>query len=170
MIEKIEAFFDGLIVYDYILFGTIFSIFILLMALGVILRRKIVLALLLILFSFIVLGVGSVVGYKQMHKFLYKNSTSITSQKKLTFSEAVVVHGILKNSSKFDFESCTITASAHKVSSNPLKSYLFKFKPFNKMSILESDIPKGQEREFKLIMEPFTYSKEYNISIGADCR
>ncbi len=170
MIEKIEAFLDGLIVYDYILFGTLFSVFVLLMALGIILRRKIVLALVLILLSFILLGVGSVVGYTQMHKFLYKNSTSITSQKKLTFSEAVVVHGVVKNISKFDFESCVITACAYKVSSNPLKDYLFKFKPFSKMSILESDIPKGQEREFKLIIEPFTYSKEYNISIGADCR
>ena len=170
MIENLGTFLDSLITYDYILFGTVFTVFLLLVFLGIILRSKTVLALLLILSAFIILIVGSTVGYMQMHKYLYKNTTSVVSQKKLTFTEAVVIHGLLNNTSKFDFKSCKITACAHKVSDNALKNYLYRFKPIRKMSMLEYDIKKGQEREFKLILEPFTYSKEYNISIGADCR
>ncbi|MCW8895632.1 MAG: DUF2393 domain-containing protein [Sulfurimonas sp.] len=170
MTEKITTFLNGLIIYDYILFGTVFTIFLLLIILGIVQRHKIVLALSLILLSFIVLSVGSIVGYIQMHNYLFKNTSSITSQKKLTYSQAVVVHGVVKNTSKFDFQSCKITVSAHKVSENSLKNYLFQFKPLKKMSILEYDILKAQEREFKLILEPFTYTKEYNISVGASCK
>lgn len=170
MTEKITIFLNGLITYDYILFGVIFALFLLLIILGIVQRHKIVLALFLIVSSFIILSVGSIVGYIQMHNYLFKNISSITSQKKLTYSQAVVVYGAVKNTSEFDFKSCKITASAYKITGNALKDYLFKFKPFKKMSILEYDIPKGQEREFKVILEPFTYAKDYNISIGADCR
>ena len=38
------------------------------------------------------------------------------------------------------------------------------------IAIVEKDINKGETREFKLFVEPFTYSKDYNISIGARCR
>jgi hypothetical protein len=37
------------------------------------------------------------------------------------------------------------------------------------MSILEEEIPKGTQREFKIIIEPFTYAGDYNISLEADC-
>ena len=170
MTEKITIFLNGLITYDYILFGTVFTIFLLLIILGIVKRRKTVLAISLILSSFIILTVGSIVGYIQMHNYLFKNTSSISSQKKLTYTKAVVVYGIVNNVSEFDFNSCKITATAYKTSKNSLKNYLFKFKPIKKVSILEYDILKGQEREFKLILEPFTYSKDYNVSIGANCR
>ena len=38
------------------------------------------------------------------------------------------------------------------------------------MSIFEEGIKKGQTREFKIIVEPFTYEKDFNISLGADCK
>ena len=50
------------------------------------------------------------------------------------------------------------------------KDFILKLKPFKKMSILEYDILKGDVREFKIIVEPFTYSKDYNVSIGASCK
>ena len=170
MTEKITIFLNGLITYDYILFGGVFTLFLLLIILGIMQRDKIVLALFLIVSSFIILSVGSIVGYIQMHNYLFKTTSSITSQKKLTYSQAVVVYGVVKNTSELDFKSCKITANAYKVTGNALKDYLFKFKPFKKMSILEHDILKGDEREFKVILEPFTYAKDYNISIGANCR
>jgi len=170
MTNNLTTLIDGLIIYDYILFGSVFAIFLLLTTLGIVLRQKKALAIILILISFIILLLGSTLGYVQMHKFLYKNSVSLVSQKHLTYTKAVVIHGMVKNISKFDFKNCKLTASAYKVSGNFIKDYLFKFNPFKKMSIVENDILKGQEREFKLILEPFTYSKDYNISMGADCR
>ncbi len=170
MKENITNFINNLILYDYILFGAIFVLFILLLVLTILLRHKTFLAVFLLLFAFCLLFIGPVVGYIQMHQFLFKNTTQLMSQKKLNFTQAVVVKGVLSNESKFDFKSCKITASAYKVSGNPVKDLIFPLNPFKKMSILEEDIAQGETRNFKIIVEPFTYSKDYNISIKARCR
>jgi len=167
---KIIAFIENLILYDYILFGGVFVLFILFIILGIILRKKIFLAVLLILLAFAILILGPTLGYQEMHKFLFKNATTITSQKKLEFTQAIVVKGTLKNESKFNFSTCRITTKVHKVSKNEYKNYLYAFKTIQKASILEENIVKGQTINFKLFIEPFTYSKDYNLSIGAKCK
>ena len=105
-----------------------------------------------------------------MHEYLFKNSSTLISQKKLSFTPAIVVKGSVTNESKRDFSSCKITASAYKSSKNIIKKYIYPLKPLKKMSILEENILKGQTREFKIIIEPFTYSKSYHILLKARCR
>lgn len=167
---KINEFIKELIIYDYILFGSLLFLFLILILIGVIFRHKTILAIFLIIFAFFTLIVGSTFGYVEMHKYLFKNETTLISQKKLSFTQAIVVYGTLKNSSKRDFESCKITASAYRVSGNKLKDYIRKFKPIVKMSIIEEDVAIGQEREIKIIISPFVYGGDYNVSLGADCR
>ena len=167
---KITAFIEGLIPYDYALFGSAFLLFVMFIILGLVFRRKIVLSLLFILLAFVTLLVGPTLGYIKMHEYLFKNIVTLTSQKHLQFSEAVVVYGTLTNESKKYFKECKITASAYSVTSNKYKNYLKKLKPFQKMSIFEKDIAVAETREFKIIVEPFRYSRDYNISLGADCR
>ncbi len=170
MKEKLLAFIDGLISYDYILFGVSFILFILFIILALLLRKKLIVALFFILLGFAILVLGPTLGYIQMHKYLFKNSVELLSQKKLNFVQAVVVKGTITNESKFDFGECKITAEVYKVSKNKYKNYLLRLKPFKKMSILEQNLPKGQMREFKIIIEPFRYQKDYNISLGASCK
>ena len=105
-----------------------------------------------------------------MHKYLFKNSVKLISQKRLHFVQAVIVRGSITNESKFDFKTCKISAEVYKVTKNKYKNYLLKLKPFQKMSIVEHDLPKGQTREFRIIIEPFTYKNDYNISLGASCK
>lgn len=170
MKSKMAVFLEGLISYDYILFGSTFLLFILFIILAILLRKRVGLAMLLVTLSFGILIFAPTFGYVKMHEYLFKNSTELISQKKLHFTKAVVVKGTLSNESKVDFKSCKITASAFKVSGNAFKDYIFTFAPFKKMSTMEYDIKKGETREFKIIVEPFTYSSDYNISVGADCR
>ncbi|WP_455756873.1 DUF2393 domain-containing protein [Sulfurimonas sp.] len=170
METKITAFIENLIIYDYILFGSAFIFFILFIIIGILLRKKTFLAIFFILSAFSILLLAPTLGYVKLHQYLFKNTTTLTSQKKLEFTQAVVVLGNVVNESKSNFESCEITAKAHKVSKNELKNYIFQFKPIKKMSILEYDIRIGEKRSFKIIVEPFTYSKDYNISIGAKCK
>ena len=170
MNSKITLFIDGLIKWDYLLFGSVFVLFLLFIILGIVLRKKLILAILFLLLGFSILLLGSTLGYMKLHETLFKNSTLLQSQKRLQFSEAVVVKGSVTNESNRDFKECKITASAYALSSNKLKNYLKKFKPFKKMSIIETNIAKSETREFKIIVEPFRYSKDYNISLGADCR
>lgn len=170
MTWKISKFIDGLILYDYILFGTLFLLFILFVTLGILLRNRAAAAIFLILFAFTQLVVGSTYGYVKMHEYLFKNETSITSQKELNFTEAIVLYGSVKNISQRDFSSCEITATVYKKTGNTIKDYIFRLKPVNKMSIIEQDIIKDEEREFKMIIEPFIYGGDYNITLGAKCR
>ena len=168
--DKITAFIEGLITYDYILFGSVFTLFILFIILAIMLRRKMALSIFLILFSFIILTLGPTLGYIKMHEYLYKNSCKLVSQKKLSFTPAIVVNGTITNESKFDFSSCKITASVYKSSKNIIKKYIYPLKPLKEVSILEDNILKGETQKFKMIVEPFTYNKEYNISIKGSCK
>ena len=170
MKEKITTFLDGLIKYDYILFGSTFTLFILLIILALVLRKRIGLAIFLVLLSFSTLFIAPTFGYIKMHEYLFKNSTKIISEKKLEFMNAVVLKGSLTNDSNFDFNSCKITAKIHKASKNRLKNYIYKFKTIKKMSIIRESISKGESINFKMIMEPFKYSKSYNISLKAKCK
>jgi len=170
MKEKITTFVNGLITYDYILFGSVFGVFLLLLIFAILLRNKLGLAVFILFLSFAVLILGPTLGYIKMHEYLFKNSVKLTSQKKLEFVNAIVVKGTLTNESKFDFKSCKITAKVYKVSKNELKNYIYQFKPLKKMSILEEAISKGSTINFKILVEPFTYSKDYNLSLGARCK
>ena len=169
MKHKITAFIDGLITYDYILFGGVLALFLLLMVLAILLRKKVGLSIFIILLSFGVLFAGPTVGYVKLHEFIFKNEVTLLSQKQLSFTPAIVIKGTIINSSKKNFKNCKISANVHKVSKNKLKNYLYSFKNIKKMSILEFDIKKGETRSFKMIVEPFTYKRDYNISLKASC-
>jgi len=168
--ETITSFIHNLIPYDYALFGGVFFLFILFIIISILLRRKTALAVFLILIAFSILFLGPSIGYMKMHEYLFKNNVELVSQKKLTYTKAIVVNGKLTNESKFDFKSCNITASAYKVSGNKIKDFIYPFKPLQKTSIIEYDILKDETIDFKIIVEPFTYTKDYNVSIGAKCK
>lgn len=170
MKAKLQAFLDSLILYDYILFGSSFILFILFIILGIVLRKKLGMAIFLVLLAFAILILAPTLGRIEMHKFLFKNSVTLLSQKRLEFTDAIVVKGMISNESRFNFKECFITANVHKVSRNEYKNYVYQFKTIKKMSILEKDIEKESSRNFKIIVEPFTYSKDYNISLGAKCK
>jgi len=170
MKAKLTAFIENMIIYDYIHFGGAFVLFILFIILGILLRKKISLAIFLIIIAFSILALTPTIGYFKMHQYLFKNITTITSQKCLSFTEAIVVKGSLINKSKFDFVECKITAKVHKVSKNKYKNYIYAFKTVQKASTIEENIPKDSIRDFKFFIEPFTYTKDYNLSIGANCK
>lgn len=170
MTGTITKFINELIVYDYILFGSLFLVFILFVTLGILFRSRGAIAILLMLFAFTQLAVGSTYGYLKMHEYLFKNEAVITSQKKLNFTQAIVLYGYAKNISDRDFSSCQITATVYKNTGNKIKDYILRLKPINKMSILIGDVVKDEKQEFKMIIEPFTYGGDYNITLGAKCR
>lgn len=168
--NKIAEFINGLITYDYILFASSFILFVLLIILAIIARKRVTLAVTFVLLGFATLLLGPTLGYIKLHEYLFKHTLLLTTQKKLSFSEAVVVKGSLTNESERNFKSCKITASAYKVTKNEYKNYINKLKPFQDMSIFEYDVAKGETRDFKLFIEPFVYEKDYNVTLGADCR
>ena len=171
MKAKITAFIDQLLIYDYALFGGVILLFILFLILAILLRKKIGLSLTLVLFAFTLLILGPTVGYIQLHQFLFKTTSTVTEVKELQFSQALVVKGKVSNASNREFSTCKITAKIFKVSGNQYIDMLYPLNPFKKMSIVRDvNLSSGESYDFKMIVEPFTYSKEYNLSIGAQCR
>jgi hypothetical protein len=171
MKQKIIAFIDGLILYDYILFGGVIALFILFLILAILLRRHVGLSVFIILLAFIILLLGPTLGYIQLHKFLYKNEIKITEIKKLKFTNALLIEGNLKNISKINFHTCKIKAGAYKVSGKKIPDMIYPFKPFKHGYLkLDTIIKPDETKSFKLFIEPFNYKKDYNITIGANCR
>lgn len=171
MKQQINNFLADLVMYDYIFFASVALLFILLLVLAVILRRRLTLAVLLIFVAFIELVLGSTLGYKSMHAYLYKAELTVTEVKALEFTEALVIKGKVANASKLPFTKCDITAGAYKVSGNSLLDTLYPLNPFAKASIVvERPLAIGESAEYKIIIEPFTYSREYNITTGVHCR
>jgi hypothetical protein len=170
MKHRLVAFIDQLALHDYILFGASLLLFVLFLILAVVLRKKSAAAVALVLLAFSALLLGPTVGYMQLNSFIYKQTAEVTDVKALEFSDALVVRGTVTNLSKRDFNQCQITAGVYKVANNPVLDLLFPLNPFKKGTILESSIAKGEVRDFKLFVEPFHYTKDYNVSIGATCR
>jgi hypothetical protein len=171
MKAKIIDFINHLIVYDYLLFGGIFILFLLLLVLAIALRHKMGLAILFIFLAFGVLSVGSVVGYIQLHAYLFKNKIILHEVKALEFTEALLIKGDIHNTSKRPFSECRIYAGVHKVSHNRYLDRLYPYLPFKKSSLKVSEtVLPGESTSFKLFVEPFRYAKDYNITIKAECR
>jgi hypothetical protein len=168
--SRFQNFINSLISQDYMLFLGVLFLFLFLIILAVVLRNRLKTAILFVLIAFSVITIGPTYGYVKMHEILFKNSVEMLSQKKLNFVEAVVVLGKITNTSDRDFKECKITASVHKVSSNKYRNYMYALKPFQKMSIVTGNILQGETKEFKIIVEPFRYQKDYNISLEGDCK
>lgn len=170
MNPKVTAFIDGLIIYDYVLFGSAFALFILFIILTIVLRDKMGAAIFFLIVAFTSLVVIPTYGYIAMHDYLFKNSITLTHQQKLLYSDSLLLRGTLKNESRFDFSSCKITASVSRVTENKYKNYLLKFKPFIKSSIVTPEVKQQDSHSFEFFVEPFVYKNDYNISLEADCK
>lgn len=170
MKEKLLTFLHTLTPYDFLYFGAVFLIFVLLVLITLLLRRKMTLALFVLLLAILDISLGPTFGFGYFHSYLFKNSVTITKVKKLHFVEAVVIEGKLKNESRFDFKSCRLQATIYKETHNKYKDLLFRLKPLKHSTITINDIPKGADVDFKFLIEPFSYKKDINVSVEGICK
>lgn len=171
MKAKITDFIHNLLIYDYLLFGGIFILFILLLTIAIFVRRRLGLAIFLVFLAFGVLSAGPVVGYVMLHKYLFKNHIVLHEVKALEFTEALLIKGDINNTSNRSFKECTVHAGVYKVTHNKYIDPLYPYIPFNRGVItLTKSIPPGKSEPFKLFIEPFRYTKDYNITVKADCQ
>ncbi len=171
MKATIIDFIHNLLIYDYLLFGGIFILFILLLTLAIVLRDRLGWAIFLVLVAFGVLTAGPVGGYIALHNYLFKNKIILHEVKALEFTEALLIKGDINNTSKRPFKECTINVGVHKVTHNQYIDRLYPYIPFKRSSmILKESIPSGESESFKFLVEPFHYNKDFNITIKANCK
>lgn len=171
MKARIIDFIHHLIIYDYLLFGGIFVLFLLLLVLAIALRHKMVLAVIFVLLAFGVLTAGPVIGYIKLHQYLFKNTIILHEVKALEFTEALLIKGDINNTSKRPFKECSIYVGVYKVSHYKYLDKIYPYIPFKKGSLkIVEPIAPGKSAPFKLFVEPFRYAKDYNITIKGECR
>lgn len=171
MKAKITDFIHHLLIYDYLLFGGIILAFLLILILAILLRNRLGLAVFLVIFAFGVLTAGPVIGYIQLHNYLFRNTAKAEQVKKLEFTEALLVRGTITNGSKRPFAECTLHAGVHKVKHNRYIDPIYPYIPFKKSSLhVAGPVQGGETMPFKLIIEPFRYTGDFNVTLKADCR
>lgn len=171
MKAEIIAFIDALIFYDYLLFGATAALFILFLILAILLRHRVGSALVMVLFAFLILILAPTLGYWSMHQWLFHKELTLTHHRALEFTDALMIKGTLTNTSRFPFKSCRVHAGTYKISGYPMVDTLFQLNPFRKKSIvIEGPIEQNATVAFTLFFEAFHYEKDYNITLGADCR
>lgn len=170
MMNQLSAYIGTLGTVDYLILGGSLLLFLLFLILALLLRTKRMLSLLLIFLAFAIIILLPTLGSQKLHDVIFKHTLSINEVRKLEFSEALVVKGLFENNSTLTFNACTLTAEVYKVTGNSMLDIISPLNPFQKGSIVLEDISPGQKADFKIFVEPFTYTDEYNISTGARCR
>ena len=171
MKTQIIDFLHTLNLYDYLLFGGILFLFLLLMILSILFRHKQTLALVFILFALITLLIAPVGGYITLHALLYKHTISLNTVKDLTFTDALLIQGDLSNTSQQTFKECTLYVGVSKISTIEPLNKLYPYLPFRHQTItLAGPITPKSSQSFKLLIQPFHYTKRHNVTVRGQCR
>lgn len=161
---------NHLTIYDYAAFGWLGFLIVILLFLAILLRKKSTLSLSLLLFAMLLMFVAPLPLKLFLDQTIRKTEIKTISIDELKYSKSLVVVGELKNSSKIDFDICTIQAKVLRFDQNRYKTMLYTLKPLLKKTIyMEEAILKDQVVPFKIVFERFHYEKDYNVSTSATC-
>ena len=171
MKKHILEFLHSLSLYDYLLFGGIVFLFLFLLILAILFRHKQTLAISLVLLAFMTLLIAPFGGYITLHALMYKHAITLTTVQDLTYTEALLIKGDINNTSKQTFKECTLRIGVSKISPIKPLNKLYPYLPFRHQTIvIKGPIkPKGSET-FKLLIQPFHYTKRHSVTVLGQCR
>jgi hypothetical protein len=171
MNKHVIDFLHTLNLYDYLLFGGIIFFFLFLLILSILLRHKQTLALVLVILALITLLIAPIGGYIALHALMYKHSIKLTTVKDLEFTEALLVKGDINNSSNETFKECTLYVGVSKISPIKPLNKLYVYLPFRRQTIvIKGPIAPKESKTFKLLIQPFHYTKRHNVTVLGHCR
>lgn len=170
MKTKIIDFIHTLSLYDYLLFGGILFFFLLFIILALLFHHRLKIAIALIVMAFLLITIAPFSGYMLLHKTLYNHTLTLTTVQDLQFSDALLLRGDLTNTSNQTFNECTIAFGVSKTSSIKLLNNMYPYTPFKTQKlILMGPIKPNESRNFKLLIEPFTYPKRFSVTARGIC-
>ncbi len=175
MIEEIRlklfTYLHSLTIYDYVAFGwLLFLITIILVLIVLLARKKPKLAIWMTLLTLILIIAGPF-GIKYfLDKSVRKVELLDTNITKLHYAQSLIITGKLKNSGKVKLQRCFISATVFQTFRNKYKNMLFRLKPLRKKTIfLEENLSKGDKKGFKIVIDHFNYSRDFNTTLHAEC-
>ncbi len=168
--KSLLDYINHLTIYDYATFGWLGLLIFIILFLAILLRKKASLSLTLLLFAMLLMFIAPLPLKLFLDQTIRKNEIKIVSLDEMKYAKSLVVVAQLKNSSKIDFDTCSIKAKVIRLSKNRYKNILYGIKPLLKKTIyIEEEILKEQTKDFKIIFQNFHYTKDYNVSISATC-
>lgn len=171
MKKHVIDFLHTLSLYDYLLFGGIIFVFLFLLILSILLRHKQTLALILVILALITLLIAPIGGYIALHALMYKHTIKLSTVKDLEFTEALLIKGDINNTSKETFKECTLYVGVSKISPIKPLNRLYPYLPFRRQTIIiEGPIAPKESKTFKLLMQPFHYTKRHSVTVLGHCR
>jgi hypothetical protein len=175
MLENLKGSFldymHALSMYDYIAFGWLLFLFLIILTLAILLgRKKPRLAIVLIMITILLMFVAPF-GLKYfLDNTVRKVDVVVDKVSKLHFASSLIVAGHLSNDGKVPFQKCRINAKVFKIDENKYKNMLNNLKPLrNKTIVVDKNISQGEEAVFKIVFENFKTTKDYNVSLSAEC-
>lgn len=168
---QLRLYFHYLTFYDYCgMFWVLLSFFLFIILAFCFIRKKIVLSLLIFIFSFIFLF-GAFFGIKIfLDNTIRKNKITILHAKQLHFENALVISGKLKNLGRINFNKCIITFKISKKTNNKIKNIIYNIKPISKRSIIiDKEILRNNSYIFKTILNNIIYKDNLNLTAHANC-
>ena len=166
----IVDFFNTLSVYDYIGFFLTIFLFTLFLILALLLRRRTKLSIALVLIAFVFFFAGPSAAHIFVKSTMFKSKAKIEEVKKLFYSDTLLIKGTLLYAGKKDANHCVVDAFVHKSSPNMVKDFVYNLKSFKSGSqTLDKLFTKGDSIDFKIVIEPFRYKGDYNITLDSGC-
>ena len=166
------TYIKHLSLYDYLAFTWLILTFLVLIVLAILIaKRSSVLSLLLVIFSLLFLVVAPMFIKLKLADSYRKASTEVTLVKRLTFSDSLIVEGIITNESKKDFSLCLVQTSVFRdTNATGIKAIVQTLKPLvNRSILLEQELQKENSMDFRSVFENFVYTGDFNATLKAEC-
>ena len=176
--SRFEGFKNALItyinhfsVYDYAAYAWLILLFFVTILLCVFIAKKSpVISIFIFIISLVLLFVGPFIIKKYLDEYLRPTQNKTVSIKKLTFSDALIVIGEIKNISKQDYSTCNIQLNVHKIDSSYFKDLINRLKPLRKKTIsLHETLEVNATKELRVVFDNYAYTEDVNVSINSTC-
>ena len=169
--KNLLIYLTHLSVYEYIAYGWVILLFIFLLIFSIVISsKKPILSVFLIFFNFVFLVFSPLFVSVLMDKSVRKTKIFIEKRERLHYGNSLIVEGKVINIGKIDFDMCKVNMKVYKVSKSFLKNYLYLLKPLGKKTIwIRKPLKRKNQESFKIVLDPFYYKGDFNISVKAEC-
>ncbi len=168
--KSLLNYIDHLTIYDYVAFGWLGLLIVLMLFLAILLRKKASLSISLLLLAMLLMFLAPLPIKLFLDQTIRKSEIKTISINEMKYAKSLVIVGELKNSSKIDFDICNIEAKVLRFDNNKYKNILYSIKPLLKKTIyINEAILKEQTTPFKIVFPKFHYEKDYNVTLSATC-
>jgi len=160
--------FQSLTKYDYMAIGWVLFLALLFLVLAAFIKRRGI-AYFLLFLGMSLLFFGPPAIKMAMDRLIRSADVAVTAVKPLTFSRSLLVEGSVTDSGRIDFSACDLLISIYRPDT-PLKKWAAYLKPSRvRIERIEGPWVRGESKPFRLIVDHFNDTKEFNATVIARC-